>query len=411
MILYLFHFFLFISFGLILNNAHYLVFLLFILVLLVFLVWNNNEGWFTKSALKMNKLEYSYIVISMGVMIILTTFKISILWIIFIFEFQSFIILGSCYLFKNESIKVKEIEGSLNYIIPAFLSFILLLIYVLGVNFQNKAFIYSNSFLLNIILIVSILTKVGAFPFYFWVPNVYKGITWSTLLFISVISKVFIIIFILFYIPILPHVMVIIGFITLLVAGLYMACESKIKKYLAFSSIAHIGWLILCLSNSNLSIGASFFTCEEIVVIFFFTYTFNFVLLCSNLKLVNSNKLYNLFSSIRSEKQIFCFFFSILISLFSMAGIPPFAGFIAKFLIFINIYYSNILICYLLVFISCLFIFVYIRPVVNFYKTATPYSYLLYQLKKNKELKKITLMIIPFLMYLNLLIMFIIFYV
>ena len=101
-------------------------------------------------------------------------------------------ILGSCYLFKNESIKVKEIEGSLNYIFPAFLSFVLLLIFVLGISLQYTS-IYYTHYLINIVLLISIITKVGAFPLYFWVPNVFSGITYSTLLFLSIISKIFMI--------------------------------------------------------------------------------------------------------------------------------------------------------------------------------------------------------------------------
>ena len=149
-------------------------------------------------------------------------------------------ILGSCYLFKNESIKVKEIEGSLNYIFPAFLSFVLLLIFVLGISLQYTS-IYYTHYLINIVLLISIITKVGAFPLYFWVPNVFSGITYSTLLFLSIISKIFMILILIQYVEINNPIIITSGLLSISISCIYMMNQTKIKKFLAFSSIANIG--------------------------------------------------------------------------------------------------------------------------------------------------------------------------
>ena len=103
-----------------------------------------------------------------SILYIFLLWEINIIWIVFLLEFQSFIILGSYYLFKENKKKnsVKGIEGSINYIFPAFFSFFLMLIYVLFniININNNFYV---EIIMNITLILSILIKIGAFPLFF----------------------------------------------------------------------------------------------------------------------------------------------------------------------------------------------------------------------------------------------------
>ena len=103
-----------------------------------------------------------------SILYIFLLWEINIIWIVFLLEFQSFIILGSYYLFKENKKKnsVKGIEGSINYIFPAFFSFFLMLMYILFniINVNND---YIIEVIMNIILVLSILTKMGAFPLFF----------------------------------------------------------------------------------------------------------------------------------------------------------------------------------------------------------------------------------------------------
>lgn len=171
---------------------------------------------------------------------ILLAYEIEIIWVIFLLEFQSFIILGSCYVFKNKSLKIKSIEGSLNYIFPAFFSFILMLIYILSISNNYINTYYNNSFF-YIIILVSILTKIGSFPIFFWVPNVYKGISYSSLVFIAIISKVFMLLILIHYIPAYYEIIFIAGLFSLFISSIMMVNHINTKKFLAYSSIANVG--------------------------------------------------------------------------------------------------------------------------------------------------------------------------
>lgn len=399
----------FISIGLILNNFNYLYLILFILVFFVSSVWKYNEKWFFFTLTKINQIEVIYLILLISILFVFLCCKINFLWVVFLLEFQSFMILGSCYLFKNESIKVKEIEGSLNYIFPAFLSFVLLLIFVLGISLQYTS-IYYTHYLINIVLLISIITKVGAFPLFFWVPNVFSGITYSTLLFLSIISKIFMILIIIQYVEINNPIIIISGLLSISISCIYMMNQTKIKKFLAFSSIANIGWILVVLITFKSELVYKM-NGIEILILFFFLYSFNLILFCIIAKGIKKSQLLNLFSTINTEKTSILLLFLLVTSLFSMAGIPPFSGFIGKFIVITYLNEYNLFITLLLVILSSFFIFIYIRPIIFFYKNTSPHSSLLIQKNIfNKNNYGVNLLS-SFFVFFNIIIMYLIFHI
>ena len=186
------------------------------------------------------------------------------------------------------------------------------------------------------LVLISLFFKVSAAPFHIWTPDVYEGSpTISTLFFASLPKFASLIFLFRVYqelnisgIQSLNYIFQIVCAISLLV-GVYGAITQKvIKRLLAFSSINHIGFMLLgVMSYQFMSEGTLFFY----LIIYLIT-TFGIFAVLLNLRTVEGEftKISQLnglrFTS--NSKSI-----SMLVFFFSLAGIPPFAGFFAKFFI------------------------------------------------------------------------------
>lgn len=162
---------------------------------------------------------------------------------------------------------------------------------------------------------------MGAAPLHFWFPNIIDGLswlnsltllTWQKLAPLTVISyssyNYIIIIFILF---------------SSLIGAVGGLNQTSLRKLLAFSSINHIGWLLAAELYSN-----------SLWLFYFFIYR------VINLSIIFLFKIFNLFHInqifLFNRNQLtlkFCFF----INFFSLGGLPPFLGFLPKWIVIENI--------------------------------------------------------------------------
>ena len=186
------------------------------------------------------------------------------------------------------------------------------------------------------LVLISLFFKVSAAPFHIWTPDVYEGSpTISTLFFASLPKFASLIFLFRVYqelnisgIQSLNYIFQIVCAISLLV-GVYGAITQKvIKRLLAFSSINHIGFMLLgIMSYQFMSEGTLFFY----LIIYLIT-TFGIFAVLLNLRTVDGEftKISQL-NGLRftSNSKSIC----MLVFFFSLAGIPPFAGFFAKFFI------------------------------------------------------------------------------
>ena len=202
--------------------------------------------------------------------------------------------------------------------------------------FQNlNNFTYISEIGLSLILI-SLFFKVSAAPFHIWTPDVYEGSPTISTLFFATLPKFASLIFLfrvyhelnITDIESLNYIFQIVCAISLLV-GAYGAITQKIiKRLLAFSSINHIGFIILgMMSYKLMSEGTLFFY----LIIYLIT-TFGIFAVILNLRTVDGEviKISDL-NGLRFTSRPKAI--ALLVFLFSLAGIPPFAGFFAKFFI------------------------------------------------------------------------------
>ena len=186
------------------------------------------------------------------------------------------------------------------------------------------------------LVLIALFFKVSAAPFHIWTPDVYEGSPTISTLFFATLPKFASLIFLfrIYHelnipkIDSLHYIFQIVCAISLLV-GVYGAITQKIiKRLLAFSSINHIGFMLLAImSYQYMSEGTIFFY----LIIYLIT-TFGVFSVILNLRTPEGEitlltGLNGLKASSRSKA------ISMLVFLFSLAGIPPFAGFFAKFFI------------------------------------------------------------------------------
>ena len=230
------------------------------------------------------------------------------------------------------------------------------------ISLQNKEsyLIFYNIDYVNLsLLIMSIgfLFKISAAPFHFWSPEVYDSIPTIVTTFVAIIGKISIFVFILQLSlnfaeinnsNIDTHVkwnytFLISSLLSLIIGTILGLNQFKIKKLLAYSTISHIGFILLALTiNSMESTSAFIFY----IIQYSFTNLNSFLLLLSigySLYLYTDNsKQYKYLldknnSSIQLTSQLKGLFFinpllavSLSITMFSLVGIPPLMGFFGK---------------------------------------------------------------------------------
>ena len=209
----------------------------------------------------------------------------------------------------------------------------------LNTNTENIGTVFAMVFIL-----VGLAFKVSAVPFHMWTPDVYEGAPSSVTSFFAVVPKIAgIAIFIRFmqipFVEVVDQWQPILIFISLasMILGAVAAIgQSNIKRLIAYSSIGHIGFALAGISTSTtLGYNSSITYISIYVVMNLGMFSCIFLMKRDGKYCENLNDL----SGISKSHPILSV--SLLIILFSLAGIPPLAGFFAKFYIFIAVIESK----------------------------------------------------------------------
>lgn len=222
------------------------------------------------------------------------------------------------------------------------------------INIDDVSSWYSSSYINFSLLILSIgfLFKISAAPFHIWSPDVYDAIPTIVTTFVAIVPKISIFILLLelsYYTQnslynnswLLSLLMC--SFFSLIIGTLVGLVQYRIKRLLAYSTISHIGFILLALSISSLeSLQAFIFYLIQYSIsnlnafIILITIGFSLYYYVSENK-DHTNLLDKNNSPIQLISQLKGYFYinpvlslSLAITLFSFAGIPPLVGFFAK---------------------------------------------------------------------------------
>ena len=204
-----------------------------------------------------------------------------------------------------------------------------------------------------IILSVGFLFKVSAAPFHFWSPDVYDGIPTVVTTFVAIVAKISIFAFLLelvFYTEFTyldfswKNILILSSLFSLVIGSVLGLTQSRIKRLFAYSTISHVGFILLALSiNKAESIQAYIFYILQysisnlnafmiLVAIGFSLYLYVYKEKQEDKDLIDVNN-----SPIQLISQIKGYFYinpylaiSLTITLFSFVGVPPLMGFFAK---------------------------------------------------------------------------------
>nr|AEE98119.1 NADH dehydrogenase subunit 2 [Paulianina rivalis] len=239
-------------------------------------------------------------------------------------------------------------EASLKYFLTqALASAVLLFSIIIFMIKTNMTSFFMFKFEWIILIINSCLVmKMGAAPFHFWFPSVMEGLNWMKSLILLTIQK-------LAPLVILSHsfnyhFIIFIIIFSALMGSLGGLNQISLRKIMAFSSINHLAWMLSALLLS-----------ETLWILYFFLYSclsIILILLFNIFKIFYLTQMFTLFNNHPLIK------FSLFSALLSLGGLPPFLGFIPKWLVIQSLIYSNLsfLMIYL-IFLSLITLYFYLR--------------------------------------------------
>ena len=195
-----------------------------------------------------------------------------------------------------------------------------------------------------VFVVVGLAFKVSAVPFHMWTPDVYEGSHTSITGFFALIPKIAAIsVFIRFmYVPFLnlfdqwQTIIIFISIASMILGAVAAIGQNNIKRLMAYSSIGHMGYALAGLATgTNSGIQSTIIYLTIYLVMNLGAFGCIFMMKRENVFYENISDL----SGLSKNHPILAFGF--LIILFSLAGIPPLAGFFAKFYIFMAVIESQ----------------------------------------------------------------------
>lgn len=277
-----------------------------------------------------------------------------------LFELQGF---TSYILATLDRSRVLAVEAGLKYFVlgafvSGFLLFGIALFYLVfgttnlvDATLLSFGLVYNTTALFSLVLIIgAVFFKLSAFPFHIWVADVYSGISLSALISFVAIPKLALWGFLSFGIfPLLKvssvfefsfNVVSAFGLGGVLFGAFGAVFQDDIKKFLAYSSIANVGYMLLAYSTGSFEglFSLIFYVIlYAIMVIIFVGLVYSFEV--PSTKGSSYRSLMSLLRSLRVSYPVVAFFFVFL--LFSMAGIPPLLGFFPKASVITSLWFSN----------------------------------------------------------------------
>nr|WRK67351.1 NADH dehydrogenase subunit 2 [Barbibucca biremis] len=203
----------------------------------------------------------------------------------------------------------------------------------------------SNLIFMKLLLNSSLLIKIGAAPFHFWFPEVMEGISWMMSFILMTWQKIAPFILISYCLELnFTYIIILMSIILGSIGGLN---QTNLRSLMAYSSINHIGWMLSSLFISN-----------KFWLIYFMFYTLislSIVTMFSKMNIFYFNQLYSAANNEPILKFLmFCNFLS-------LGGLPPFTGFLPKWIIIQNLAINNMFLVSMMVTFTLLTLFFYVR--------------------------------------------------
>nr|AEH42404.1 NADH dehydrogenase subunit 2 [Falco columbarius]AIT96016.1 NADH dehydrogenase subunit 2 [Falco columbarius]AIT96022.1 NADH dehydrogenase subunit 2 [Falco columbarius]AIT96026.1 NADH dehydrogenase subunit 2 [Falco columbarius] len=172
----------------------------------------------------------------------------------------------------------------------------------------------------SLLLTAAVAMKLGLVPFHFWFPEVMQGSPMITALLLSTLMKLPPITILFLTAPSLnPLLLTTMAIASAAIGGWMGLNQTQIRKILAFSSIAHLGWMTIVLMYN-----------PKLTMMTFYLYSMMTASIFLALNTTNSLKLPTMMTSWTKMPALNA---SLMLALLSLAGLPPLTGFLPKWFI------------------------------------------------------------------------------
>ena len=194
------------------------------------------------------------------------------------------------------------------------------------ISFTWEIINFNQSTFYHVIILISLLIKIGIFPFYYWLPRVIAGLHWLGCLLLTTWQKIaplFLIITLLErnIIIWINYILCFFAARARIVGGIGGINQTQIRALIAYSSIGHLGWITFARTQGRWSIKI-YLTIYIIITASIFIFLWN-----SNFSLVKNSRIL-----ISNPKNLI----ATIILFLSLAGLPPILGFISKWVVITN---------------------------------------------------------------------------
>ena len=297
---------------------------------------------------KIFKIEYPVLILAsiLGMMVMISSNDLIVFYMGLELQSLSLYVLAS---FNRDNILSSE-SGVKYFVLSALSSGLLLygcsLIY--GFSGTTNFYLISSNIINEqygltfgiVFILVGLAFKISAVPFHMWAPDVYQGSPTSVTIFFAILPKIAALtVFIRFlYVPFINMIdqwqiiIIFLSIASMLFGAIAAIGQKNLKRLVAYSSIGHMGYALAGLSvGTNEGIQSS--------IIYICIYLFMNLAFFSCLFMMRRNQHY--FEKIEDlsglSKNHPILSLCLMIILFSLAGVPPLAGFFAKFYIFMAV--------------------------------------------------------------------------
>nr|AND96126.1 NADH deshydrogenase subunit 2 [Onthophagus cuniculus] len=206
-------------------------------------------------------------------------------------------------------------EATMKYFITQALASTMILLSLIIMSIYNN-YIILNS--MSMLYMSALFIKMGAAPFHFWFPEIMKGLSWSNSFIMLTWQKIAPLTLISYSNFQTINYLTFIVISSSMISGIMGMNQTNLRKILAYSSINHISWML-----------AAMLFFESIWIYYFIIYsiiTFNIIIILNKLNIFYMSQL---FSTLNNYPLIKFFF---MLNFMSLGGLPPFLGFMPKWL-------------------------------------------------------------------------------
>nr|ALO20623.1 NADH dehydrogenase subunit 2 [Melicertum octocostatum] len=240
-------------------------------------------------------------------------------------------------LISKNRFSIKSSEAGLKYFILGALSSGIYLLglcffFLSGVSLNIKDLVLVSEEILVIIgvamILLSFAFKLALFPLHFWIPDIYEGSSWDVIGLLSTLPKISIITIIL-QIGINSNLLLFCSLLSIIVGTLGALNQTKMKRLLAYSGISHMGFIML---GYNLLFLEGYEVGTFYLIIYILTMLSVFIMILSS-PLQKDYYIIELSGLQYINKTLALIWLMVFLSI---AGIPPFSGFISKWFILWN---------------------------------------------------------------------------